>query len=151
MKYFQTSLTLLIIFLCGCVAKIDIGNSYNRTLKSGKFVEYTKKDLKEIIYLEFASRVSDKEINEIFFTIEQFSQNHQEIASLRIVLDKKEDDEITKKEIEELAKKLGAEYVLAYKMKDIFAVSTSGDRRAFAYSDDRKIYYLVHFFVSKND
>lgn len=138
----------LALLLVGCKGKIILSDHYNRTFKDGKFIDYERKELKHVNFLVFNGRTFGEDVEQILREVNEFREKHKEIGRAKFAIGKELTEKLSKKQIEDFAKNIGAEYVLAYELDETDDVT---DRKTSASvgHNPATAYYLVFFFADK--
>lgn len=156
MKYFILLSTLFLTscYTCErlelCNKKLEIAQDYNKEIKAGKIVEHKKSETNEIFFYEFKSQISNREINNIFFYINEFKTNYELIGKFEFASNILYHKEVFKKDIEQASREIGAKYTLAYKFHRVGSINDYKNK-AYVYSGSKEsIYYLILFFVDRD-
>lgn len=157
MKYLILLLTLILTscYTCErlelCNKKLNIIELYNKTIQEGSIVQYNKSSSQEILFYEFKSQISNREVNEIYATNYHFKQKHKLIGKFEHSSNILTEKEISRKDIENASKEIGAKYTLAYKFHRVNSIDDYNNK-AFVYSGgEQSIYYLILFFADKDE
>lgn len=157
MKYLilLTTLFLTSCYACEslelCAKKLDITKSYNKEIVNGEIVKYQKSDTNDTVFYEFTSQISNREADKILLEIKSFSDKHKQIGKFEFTSNTINHKEISKQEIEESSKEIGAKYTLAYKLHKVSGIDKYKYDTSVRYGHDKNIYYLILFFVDKDE
>lgn len=157
MKYLIFLTTFFITSCCSyedlelCAKKLDMVKNYNKDIVNGEIVKYKKSQTNDTVFFEFKSQISSREANRILLEIKSFSEKHKQIGKFEFASNAIKHKEVFKKEIKEASEEIGAKYTLAYKFHKVSGIDEYKYNTVVSYGNDKDIYYLILFFVDKDE